>query len=40
MGNYQHSVDNGSIRHAPASGPGRRHPNGEISLSKKDPSKF
>ena len=40
MLNYQKSVDDGSVKQAPAFGPGRRHPNGEISLSKKDPFKL
>ena len=40
MLNYKQSVNDGSVKQAPAFGPGRRHPNGEISLSKKDPFKM
>ena len=40
MLNYQQSVNDGSVKQAPAFGPGRRHPNGEIALSKKDPFKL
>lgn len=40
MLNYKQSVNDGSVKQAPAFGPGRRHPNGEISLSKKDPFKL